>query len=312
MPQIRVEKKNKYTQIDNNLIRNRNLSLKAKGLLIYMLSLPDDWDYSISGLSAECKEGKSSIRSAIDELMEQRYITRSLARGEGGLLDGYEYVVYEEQQPLSENRTTDNRTSENRTQQIKDLTNKEETNTPYSPPGSPADCLPGRSASPNDGPGDSAVPDSEAGIQPAAASDSAMTASSGHAELNCAQPLNVAVAQSSVDKPVPKPKTRRTRQKKSVPVHAPERFEQFWAYYPGGGSRLRAVTAWDNLAPSDELIDEMARALKRQKASRQWQDGVGIPHASTWLNQQRWTDKLPETPQPRNTGGWAEDPEVCT
>lgn len=134
MPQIRVEKKNKYTQIDNNLIRNRNLSLKAKGLLIYMLSLPDDWDYSISGLSAECKEGKSSIRSAIDELMEQRYITRSLTRGEGGLLDGYEYVVYEEPQPLCENRTTDNRTLENCTQQIKDLTNKEKTNSPYSPP----------------------------------------------------------------------------------------------------------------------------------------------------------------------------------
>lgn len=134
MPQVRVEKKSKYTQIDNNLIRNRNLSLKAKGLLIYMLSLPDDWDYTISGLSAECKEGKSSIRSAIDELMKHRYITRSLVRGAGGLLDGYEYVVYEEQQPLCENRMTDNRTSENHTQQIKDLTNKEETNSPYSPP----------------------------------------------------------------------------------------------------------------------------------------------------------------------------------
>ena len=59
-----------------------------------------------------------------------------------------------------------------------------------------------------------------------------------------------------VDKPSPKPKTRRTRQKKSVPVHAPERFEQFWAVYPVGGSRLKAVEAWDALAPSDELIDE--------------------------------------------------------
>ncbi len=60
MSQIKVEKKDKFTQIDNNLIRNQNLSLKAKGLLIYMLSLPDDWDYSISGLSATCKEGTSS------------------------------------------------------------------------------------------------------------------------------------------------------------------------------------------------------------------------------------------------------------
>lgn len=123
MPQVRVEKKNKYTQIDNKLIRDRNLSLKARGLLIYMLSLPDDWDYSISGLSTECKEGKSSIRSAIDELIEHRYITRSLVRGKNGLLGGYEYVVYEEPQPPCGNHTTDNRMSENRTQQIKDLRN---------------------------------------------------------------------------------------------------------------------------------------------------------------------------------------------
>ena len=110
-----------------------------------------------------------------------------------------------------------------------------------------------------------------------------------------------------------KPKPKRGRQKKSIPTYAPERFEQFWEFYPGGGSRLKAVAAWDALAPSDELIDKMARALKRQKASRLWQEGVGIPHASTWLNQQRWTDKLPEEPQPQGAssgGTMVYDPEV--
>ena len=109
----------------------------------------------------------------------------------------------------------------------------------------------------------------------------------------------------------PKAKGRKKRQSKYVPDHKPERFEQFWEYYPGGGSRMRAVAAWDALAPDDALIDEMARALKRQKASRQWQEGVGIPHASTWINQQRWTDKLPEAPRSGDdSGGWAPDPEV--
>lgn len=102
---------------------------------------------------------------------------------------------------------------------------------------------------------------------------------------------------------------RKARRYKYAPEHKPERFEQFWAYYPGGGSRLRAVSAWDNLAPDDALIDEMARALKRQKDTQQWQEGIGIPHASTWLNQRRWTDKLPEPVRPRDTGGWAGDPE---
>lgn len=110
------------------------------------------------------------------------------------------------------------------------------------------------------------------------------------------------------DKPQKKP--RRSRQKKSVPTHAPERFEQFWQAYPGGGSRLKAVEEWDKLAASPELLTEMARALKRQKASRMWQEGVGIPHAFRWLRDQRWTDKLPETPAPRDdSGGWAADPE---
>ncbi len=113
------------------------------------------------------------------------------------------------------------------------------------------------------------------------------------------------------DKPSSRP--RRSRQRKSIPTHAPERFEQFWQAYPGGGSRLKAVEEWDKLAASPELLTEMARALKHQKASRMWQDGVGIPHAFRWLRDRRWTDKLPETPAPRDdSGGWAYDPEVST
>ena len=113
------------------------------------------------------------------------------------------------------------------------------------------------------------------------------------------------------DKPAPKSRTRRTRQKKSVPVHAPERFEQFWAVYPGGGSRLKAVEAWDALAPSDELIDQMAQALKAQMRSRQWREGIGIPHACRRLSNRRWTDKLPEEPQAREASGcsWSDAPD---
>ncbi len=130
----------------------------------------------------------------------------------------------------------------------------------------------------------------------------------------CSPPEGGAPAGPSetADKPASKP--RRSRQKKSVPSHAPERFEQFWQAYPGGGSRLKAVEEWDALAASPELLREMAQALKRQKASRMWQDGVGIPHAHRWLRDKRWTDKLPEAPRPPAGGasGWADDPEVRT
>lgn len=107
------------------------------------------------------------------------------------------------------------------------------------------------------------------------------------------------------------PTKKRRRQRKSIPTHAPERFEQFWQAYPGGGSRLKAVEEWDALAASPELLNEMAKALKRQKASRMWRDGVGIPHAFRWLRDRRWTDKLPEAVQAQteDSGGWAPDPE---
>lgn len=134
---------------------------------------------------------------------------------------------------------------------------------------------------------------------------------SNHVETNntpCSPPAGDSAVEDK-----PKEKKRSQRRKASVPTHAPERFEHFWAFYPGGGSRLKAVAAWDALAPSDELIDEMGRALKRQMATRLWQEGVGIPHASNWLNQRRWTDKLPNPPHPQDTsGGWADDPEVST
>lgn len=108
-------------------------------------------------------------------------------------------------------------------------------------------------------------------------------------------------------------KPKRKREPKMIPQYSPERFEQFWKIYPGGGSRARAVAAWDNLKPSDELIDTMAHALHRQMKTQQWQEGIGIPHASTWLNQKRWTDRLPppkKTPPPPPSGGWVQDPEV--
>lgn len=109
-------------------------------------------------------------------------------------------------------------------------------------------------------------------------------------------------------------KPKKKREPKMVAQYFPERFEQFWQIYPGGGSRARAVAAWDKLKPSDELIDTMARALHRQMKTQQWQDGIGIPHASTWLNQKRWTDKLPPPKRPptpsSEPNGWARDPEV--
>ena len=90
--------------------------------------------------------------------------------------------------------------------------------------------------------------------------------------------------------------SRRRRESKDAPDHKPERFAGFWKLYPRGENKQAAIRAWDKLKPSDEMIDTMARALRRQVASEEWQRGIGIPYASTYLNQQRWTDEVKATP----------------
>ncbi len=99
---------------------------------------------------------------------------------------------------------------------------------------------------------------------------------------------------------------------KTMPKWKPERFQKFWEFYPRGENRQRAVKAWDKLKPDDALIDTMAWALVRQKRSPDWQRGIGIPHASTWLNGRRWEDEIgreaPDAPPEKTT--WDEDREV--
>ena len=71
---IRVQKNTDYTVMANFHLRDRNLSLKAKGLLSYMLSLPDDWDYSVSGLTKICKESTNCINNILKELEANNYL----------------------------------------------------------------------------------------------------------------------------------------------------------------------------------------------------------------------------------------------
>lgn len=92
-------------------------------------------------------------------------------------------------------------------------------------------------------------------------------------------------------------KKKRRGEYQEQAAHEPERFEEFWKFYRrvtpktvNTGSRQKAIRAWDKLAPDNGLITTMGRALEKQSKSEDWQRGVGVPHASTWLNQHGWED----------------------
>ena len=96
MAVFRVEKNKGYTVMSNHHLRNKELSLKAKGLLSQMLSLPEDWDYTLAGLSLINREKIDAIREAVRELENAGYIQRSRERDEKGRLRGTTYVIYEQ------------------------------------------------------------------------------------------------------------------------------------------------------------------------------------------------------------------------
>lgn len=92
---IRVEKTKDYTTMSNYHFREKDMSLKAKGLLSLILSLPEEWDYTLAGLAMLSKDGKDSVRTALTELEEFGYVETARIRDEKGRLKGTEYIVRE-------------------------------------------------------------------------------------------------------------------------------------------------------------------------------------------------------------------------
>lgn len=142
MSVFRVEKNKNYTVMANYHLRDKSLSFRARGLLSTILSLPDDWDYSVNGLVTLAKDGYDSVKSALKELERNGYLVRTRARKGHGRLGSMIYTIYEEPQlaevsPIEGYPTQVKPTEVNHGQISKDITNKkkepktEETNEAY-------------------------------------------------------------------------------------------------------------------------------------------------------------------------------------
>ena len=148
MAVFRIEKSRDYTVMSNHHLRNENLSLKSKGLLSMMLSLPENWNYTTRGLASICKEGTDSIGSALKELERAGYIIRNRIRDEKGKIVDVEYVIYETPHlpensdphpplpdtayPDTENPDMDNPCPDNTAQLNKDISNTQKSITDVS------------------------------------------------------------------------------------------------------------------------------------------------------------------------------------
>lgn len=266
---IRVEKQKNYTVMSNYHLRDKNLTLKAKGLLSFMLSLPDGWDYTVEGLTYTCHDGRESIRATLIELEKAGYVKRYRVRDEKGLLRGTEYIVFEMPEVPEEDKREDENLSENDT---------DEPMTGYPMLDKPTLDKPTSENPPQI-----------------------------NTKINNPPIIPPRGACESEKK---KTKRKIQREMKTQPAWNPERWEQFWEVYPRGEKKLEAMRAWDKLKPSEDLLNQMALGLSRQLASEEWQRGIGIPYASTWLNQARWTDEVKRRPAEQETAA-APPPRKC-
>ena len=153
MPVFRVEKSRDFTVMSNHHLRNRNMSLRAKGLLSLMLSLPEDWDYTLKGLASISMEGVDAIRTVIRELEALGHLERRRKRNEKGQLKDAEYIIHERpienmnqkqepqqaiftqptpHEPISENPMLDKPVSDGTTQLNTNISNTKELNTDVS------------------------------------------------------------------------------------------------------------------------------------------------------------------------------------
>lgn len=289
MAVFRVEKNHSYTVMANHHLRDERLSLKSKGLLSLILSLPDDWRISIEGMTQFSSDGKDAIRSAIRELTDAGYITRAQTHSEAGTFSGYDYIVHETPVaspssgfPTMEKPTTENPTLRN--------TDRLSTDIPPIIPQSAADGgNPSVSLAADTSP-DRGGKEGEKG-----------EAGEGGDETPLSAALTPPLSGEPQSAETPKRKRRAT---KSAPDYRPDTFARFWAAYPRGEDKQGAIAAWDELKPDDATLQAMSRALVRQKASEEWQRGIGIPYAVRWLRRRRWEDEIKApAPPPERAGG---------
>lgn len=273
-----------YTRVGKSLILDGSLRLQTRMVLIMMLSVPPNWDFSIRGMAKIANVTKDTMAKMLSELEAAGYVKRKDQARQGGHFAKAGYLVSgrpifaknsEPQKPDRETGPTVHKnqdtaapcpnssyTNPSYTKNSPQLNNKQLTTKQLSTPCSPPE-------------GDAPAPGES------------------------------------------RPKS--TRPEKSMPVHDPEAFEKLWEIYPRKDSRKATIRAWDKLKPDRALCRVMYIAIKRQRRSDQWNEEGGkyIPLFSTWLNGRRWENEgvdLSLLNRPRKPkepiGGWLPDPEA--
>ena len=306
MPVFRTEKVKDYAVIAKHHLKNKNLSYKAKGLLTFMLSVPDDWDYSLYGLSTLSSDGIDGVRSGIRELEKHGYLTRRRIRDAGGKLGDIEYTVHEIPQPPGND-------------EIVNPSREPPSNSNEPPLGKPILENPILVEPTSEKPIlgfptlDKPTQENPTQLSNKALSNNGLsinesnnkqtlTPSQKSAENGSINQLQLSLGDCNFIPQQDEHLTVQTAQGAGIPVdHAmtlvEQQFEIFWRLYPRKAGKKAARKTWTAIAPDQSLFSTVINALN--SANLYWRNHnisqKHIPHPSTWLDEERWEDELPAT-----------------
>lgn len=281
--QIEILEGEGFTVVYNSLIQDIRLRLATRAVLILMLSKPKSWDFSVRGMAAIAGVSKDTMSKMLDELAEAGYLRRKQQGRTRGRFDKGGYIV--SGRPVFLADKPELPVAENQSGYPSGVQTEPEARRSQTPAGAAVPC-----------PNFSYTKESYAKKSP----------QENKEQENTKQDNPPIVPPGDGERAAPR--RREKSRYKAEPDWKPERFAGFWKLYPRGENKQNAIRAWDKLKPSDELLETMGKALLRQMQGEDWQRGIGIPYAATWLNNARWEDEQRAAPTP--CGGWAEEEDA--
>lgn len=287
MPIFRVEKTQNYTVMSNHHLQDGRLSWKAKGLLSYILSLPENWDYSAAGLAAASREGVTAVRTALTELENCGYLLRQPLRGTDGKITDWQYTVYEQPREADPSAPEDDEPPEGAPDAAKPDA------------GSPLVGFP-QVDEPKAGKPEAEKPEAENLTQ-----QNTNIINTNKQNTNTTKDAGAAAdlmaRLADAEETVKKCSAVVEAERESRPILsclAQKRFDRWWGVWPKKTAKRAAEKAWKSLRPDDDLTDRMIAAVEMQKKlDSRFRDERYIPHPATWINGGEWENSYtPDTP----------------
>lgn len=271
-----------YTIINNSVMQDKELSLKARGLLGLCLSLPDTWEYSIRGLAKIAGCSENAIQSGLRELERGGYLRRTRYRNEKGQL-ACDYIIYDEKQPAE---TLQSEAVQPGTEQD---------GTAQGEPGQENTCIKNQHRK------------CDKSVTPVLKNQTGKTRLENEYIINNINKVNKKKRITNresikyIQKGADLQGGYRTPTQIAVTVEKAkkqdEAFEAFWEAYPRHVSEPLAKIAFRALPVDDELYKKILDAVDRYKKTPQWQDAAYIPYPANFLQGERWEDDIPEPAQ---------------